>query len=272
MDDIYKELQKLGFSQYECKAYIGLLKHSPITGYEISKRSGVPRSMIYEVIGKLLEKGAVYTVPSEPVTYAPLAARELIRRLRGQFEQSFDYLEKSLSALESEQEVDVIRRISGDELVLTEMRQMIKQATGEVWLSIWEPQVPAIQESVDACTEAGISVFTVLFGQAQTRVGTTYHHDYMAPDVAEERMGGHLTIVARDLEEVLIANFAPNTAAWAVKTKDPALVLVAVEYIRHDIMFAEVTKVLGPEKVETLWRNKPDLYQVVTGKSFLNQQ
>ncbi|TGU86625.1 TrmB family transcriptional regulator, partial [Mesorhizobium sp. M00.F.Ca.ET.186.01.1.1] len=83
MDDIYKELQKLGFSQYECKAYIGLLKHSPVTGYEISKRSGVPRSMIYEVIGKLLEKGAVYTVPSEPVTYAPLAARELIRRLRG---------------------------------------------------------------------------------------------------------------------------------------------------------------------------------------------
>lgn len=42
MDDVLKELQKFGFSQYECKAYIGLLKHSPVTGYEISKRSGVP--------------------------------------------------------------------------------------------------------------------------------------------------------------------------------------------------------------------------------------
>ena len=51
MDEIIKELQKLGFSQYECKAYIGLLKHSPVTGYEVSKQTGVPRSMIYEVLG-----------------------------------------------------------------------------------------------------------------------------------------------------------------------------------------------------------------------------
>lgn len=272
MEDIYKELQKLGFSQYECKAYISLLKHSPITGYEISKRSGVPRSMIYEVVGKLVDKGAVYIVPSEPVTYAPLPARELVRRLRGQFEASFDYLEKNLSALESEQEIDVIQRISGDERVLMEMRQMIEQAGKEVWLSIWEPQVPFVQEAVEKCTEEGIAVFSVLFGPQETRIGTTYHHDYMAPDVAKERMGGHLTIVARDLEEVLIANFAPNTVSWAVKTKDPALVLVAVEYIRHDIMFAAVTKGLGPDKVESLWRNKPDLYHVVTGKRFKPNQ
>lgn len=56
MDEIIKELQKLGFSQYECKAYIGLLKHSPVTGYEVSKQTGVPRSMIYEVLGKLMDK------------------------------------------------------------------------------------------------------------------------------------------------------------------------------------------------------------------------
>ncbi len=64
MDEIIKELQKLGFSQYECKAYIGLLKHSPVTGYEVSKQTGVPRSMIYEVLGKLMDKGAVHIVPS----------------------------------------------------------------------------------------------------------------------------------------------------------------------------------------------------------------
>lgn len=268
MEDIYKELQKLGFSQYECKAYISLLKNSPITGYEISKRSGVPRSMIYEVIGKLLDKGAVHTVPSEPVTYAPVPAKDLIGRLRNNFEQSFDYLEKKLSALESEQEVDVIRRISSDEHVWMEILEMIDQAKEELWLSVWEPQVGLIKERIDRRVKEGIPVFSVLFGEAGTQVGITYHHDYMPPEVAEERMGGHLTIVARDKEEVLIANFGSNRMAWAVKTQDPALVLVAIEYIRHDIMFAEVTKVLGPEKVEALWRKKPDLYHVVTGKRF----
>lgn len=76
MDEIMKELQRLGFSQYDCKAYLNLLQNSPVTGYEVSKRSGVPRSMIYEVFGKLLDKGAIYTVPSEPVKYVPLPAEE----------------------------------------------------------------------------------------------------------------------------------------------------------------------------------------------------
>ncbi|WP_409177313.1 TrmB family transcriptional regulator [Brevibacillus fortis] len=268
MDEIYKELQKLGFSQYECKAYIGLLKQSPITGYEISKRSGVPRSMIYEVLGKLLDKGAVYTVPSEPLTYSPLPAKELITRLRNSFEQSFDYLEKNLSALESEQQVDVVRRISSDELVITEMVDMVNKAREELWLSIWQPQISFIKQDADKRVEEGVPVFSILFGAPDTEIGATTHHDYMSPKVAEERMSGRLTIVARDNEEVLIANFAPNTAAWAIKTQDPALVLVAMEYIRHDIMFAQLVKEIGPEKAEAVWINHPDLFHVVTGKRF----
>ncbi|NOJ73349.1 TrmB family transcriptional regulator [Paenibacillus alvei] len=268
MEELFKELQKWGFSQYECKAYIGLLKNFPITGYEISKRSGVPRSTIYEVLAKLMDKGAVYTVPSDPVTYAPLPAKELIRRLRNDFDNSMDYLEKNLSALESEQEVDVIRRISSDERVAAEMIDIIDKAEEEIWLSIWEPQVSSVKGAIDRRIKEEIHVFSILFGAPEIRLGVTTHHNYMAPEVAEERMNGRLTIVARDNEEVLIANFSPNTPAWAVKTEDPALVLIAMEYIRHDIMFSELVKEVGPEKTEALWKNDPNLFHVVTGKRF----
>lgn len=268
MDEIVKELQKLGFSQYECKAYINLLKNSPVTGYEVSKRSGVPRSMIYEVLGKLLDKGAIYTVPSEPVTYVPLPAEELIQRLRKSFEDSFDFLEKNLKTLENERETDVIWRVNSDEHVMAEIVEMIDKAQEEVWLSIWNPQASLIKEVIEKRTNEGIKVFSMLFSEPDTKLGVTYHHDFMPPNIAEKRMGGHLTIVARDMEEVLIANFAPNTAAWAVKTKDPALVLVAIEYIRHDIAYGELTKEVGTDKVQSYWKDDPDLYYVVTGKRF----
>ena len=52
----------------------------------------------------------------------------------------------------------------------------------------------------------------------------------MTPHVVEKRMGGHLTVIARDGEEVLIANFSNDSTSWAVTTYDPALVLVATEY------------------------------------------
>ncbi|TCN26037.1 TrmB family transcriptional regulator [Mesobacillus foraminis] len=268
MEELLKELQKLGFSQYECKAYIGLLKNSPITGYEISKRSGVPRSMIYEVLGKLLEKGAVYTVPSEPLTYAPLPAKELVGRLRKSFDHSFSFLEKNLSVLEGEQKVDVVRRINSEERVREEMAEMISNAQEELWLSIWAPQVPFVKQETQKRMKDEIAVFSILFGAPEAEIGVTTHHDYMSTEIAENRMKGRLTIVAKDHKEVLIANFAPSTSAWAIKTQDPALVLVAVEYIRHDIMVAQIIKEFGPEKAESLWMSHQDLFRVVTGQRF----
>ncbi|MGM7683917.1 TrmB family transcriptional regulator [Cytobacillus sp. Hm23] len=268
MEEIYNELQKLGFSKYECKAYISLLKKSPSTGYEISKLSGVPRSMIYEVIGKLLDKGAVYKVPSDPVKYTPVPAKELITRFRSQFEQSFDYLEKNLMTLEGEREADVIWHIRSDELVIAEIVDLIGNAEEELWLSVWEPQTPMIQEAVDQRHEEGVKIFTILFGNQHLQLGSTYHHNYMPPEVVKERTGGHLTIAARDGEEVIIANFSEETPAWAVKSKDPALILVATEYIRHDIMIEEITRKFGEDKLDSLWRKDNDLLHVVTGKRF----
>lgn len=268
MDEIFKELQKLGYSQYECKAYVNLLKNSPVTGYEISKRSSVPRSMIYEVLGKLLDKGAIYTVPSEPVKYVPVPAKELIQRIRKSFDESFDFLEKNLTTLENEQDTDVIWRVNSDEHVMTEIVDMIEKAQEEIWLSIWNPQASSVKEVVEKRIYEGIKVFSMLFSEPDTQLGVTYHHDFMAPDISEKRMGGRLTIAVRDKEEVIIANFSPDTAAWAVKTKDPALVLVATEYIRHDIAFGELTKEVGADKVQSFWKNDSELYYVVTGKRF----
>ncbi|MDQ0201338.1 TrmB family transcriptional regulator [Neobacillus ginsengisoli] len=268
MDEIIKELQKLGFSQYECKAYINLLKNSPMTGYEVSKRSGVPRSMIYEVLGKLLDKGAIYTVPSEPVRYVPLPAEELIQRLRKNFNESFNFLETSLKKLENERDTDVIWRLKSDEHVMAEIVDIINKANEEVWMSIWNPQASSVKDLIEKRVQEGIKVFSMLFSEPEKQLGVTFHHNYMAPEITEKRMGGRLTIVVRDHEEVLIAQFAPNTISWAVKTTDPALVLVAIEYIRHDIAFGELTKIVGEDKVQSFWKNDPDLYYVVTGKRF----
>ena len=46
MSDPVEMLVKIGLSEYEAKAYVALLRESPVTGYQLSKLSGVPRSMI----------------------------------------------------------------------------------------------------------------------------------------------------------------------------------------------------------------------------------
>ncbi|MEH7457143.1 helix-turn-helix domain-containing protein [Bacillus sp. JJ1127] len=271
MDEVMKELQKLGFSQYECKAYIGLLKHYPATGYEISKQTGVPRSMIYEVLGKLMDKGAVHLVPSEPVKYVPVSATELMERMRKDFEKSFDFLDQKLNSLEQERKVDVISHIRTDERIIKEIRNMIERAEEELWISVWEQQVTELESSIQRKEQEGVHIFSILFGAPDTKIGTTFHHNYMTPDVVKERMGGHLTVIARDGKEVLIANFSDHGTSWAVTTYDPALVLVATEYVRHDIIVEEITKEFGPDKLDKLWRGNIDLVHVVTGKRSMKE-
>lgn len=266
MEKIMAELQKLGFSQYEAKAYISLLRHNPVTGYELSKRSGVPRSMIYEVINKLIDRGAVYTVPSDPVKYSPVPAVELLKRLRQGLDETFDYLEESLSSLGSSDTVELITRISGAQPVTQELLSIIDGAQEELWLSAWHPQAESFTASVDKALERGAEVFSIIFGAENCRLGATFHHDYMTADVVQERIGGKLTIAARDRKEVVIANFIDNSVAWAVKTHDPALVLVAIEFIRHDIMIEAITRHFGPDSVDEFWRSNPDLRYVVEGK------
>lgn len=265
-EKLINQLEKLGFSTYECRTYIGLLKHSPSTGYEVSKRTRVPRSMIYEVLGKLLDKGAIYTVPTEPVTYSPVNPVELMERMKRDFDASFTFLSKELTSIESEQEVNTIWRIKSSDFVLEEMTSLIQRAHKEVLLSLWHEQAKVLQPSIKKQEEAGIEFFSLLFGAEQMQFGHTYHHNYMRPEVVSERMDGCLTIAARDHEEVIIANFLDNGSAWAVKTEDPALVLVAEEYIRHDIMIVEITEKFGAEKLDQLWRTRPDLRRVVSGK------
>src|SRR5687768_11223937 len=75
-------LQELGFGDYEARAYVALLRRSPVNGYELAKASGIPRANVYAVLQRLEERGAV--VRSDELAgsrYAPVPTVELIRRL-----------------------------------------------------------------------------------------------------------------------------------------------------------------------------------------------
>ena len=266
MDQLLDELKRVGFSQYEARAYVALLQRAPVTGYELSKRSGVPRSMIYEVLGKLLDRGATYTVPSEPVTYAPVPAGELVERLKREAEETFCYLKEALGSIERPREVDPIKRTHGRGPVSAELAAVVEGAKEELWLSVWGAQIPALLGPVERAEERGVRVFSVLFEEKEATLGRTFHHDYTPPEVLEHRLGGRLHIAARDAEEVVIAKFVERSGPWALRTSDPALVLVATEYIRHDISTDVVLRAHGRERLDALWKHDPDLVQVWTGR------
>ncbi|NGQ93586.1 TrmB family transcriptional regulator [Brevibacillus sp. SYP-B805] len=267
MDKLIDCLMKIGFSNYESKAYLSLLRRSPVTGYELSKQSGVPRSMIYQTINKLVSQGAVHEIPSDPLTYTPVPPKEFLGRLREEKEQTFNYLEEKLQTLESPPEAHVIHHIKERMPIMDKMKAMISKARHEVWLSLWDSEVDEIQPYAKKALDAGVRVYSLLFDCEPTSdFGKTYYHPHATAAVEEQRLGQRLTVVVCDHEEVIIAGFSQETIPSALHTEDPLLVLLAKEYIRHDIMMKVMTEKLGAEHVEEIWKGDPDLFYLITNK------
>jgi len=122
--DLIDKLVQIGFSEYEAKAYVALLRESPVTGYQLSKMSGVPRSMIYEVLAKLVARGAAMTLRKEGGTqYAPVPAAEFLDKLHREQEQLFASLQSDLDSLGSASDLDYVWNIEGYENILARRRR-----------------------------------------------------------------------------------------------------------------------------------------------------
>ena len=68
-DKTKKSLENIGLTSYEIRSYTTLLKEGEINASEISEKSSVPYSKIYEVLGVLEEKGWIGSDDSRPTKY-----------------------------------------------------------------------------------------------------------------------------------------------------------------------------------------------------------
>ena len=68
-DKTRKALEKIGLTSYEIRTYTSLLKSGELTASDLSQKSGVPYSKIYEVLGTLEEKGWIGSDDSRPTKY-----------------------------------------------------------------------------------------------------------------------------------------------------------------------------------------------------------
>ena len=62
-------LEKIGLTSYEIRTFTSLLKDGELTASDLSQKSGVPYSKIYEVLGTLEEKGWIGSDNSRPTKY-----------------------------------------------------------------------------------------------------------------------------------------------------------------------------------------------------------
>lgn len=251
MNDIILKLEQLGFSSYEAKAYYALIRKYPANGYEISKIGKIPTAKIYETLNRLKVKGAIIESATETGKYYPVPPETLLTKLKQEFFSMIQDLESQLKQAEPLPDLDITLNFSGYETFVEKALSIINDVNISLLVSIWSEEDVLLHDAIAKAKKRGVTVIAGVFGNSAMESSSYINLDSCGIS-SQARLGKRLTIVIGDSKEVIICEVGENGEADGVWTTTPCIILVAKEYIKHDIWGNILINTIGKEKFNTI--------------------
>ncbi|HPN08528.1 MAG TPA: helix-turn-helix domain-containing protein [Syntrophales bacterium] len=225
-------LNNMGLTVYEAKTYLTLLQKHPSHGHEISRRSGVPGPKIYETLSRMVQKGLVAVLNTDPQMYSPLPYQEFLTRKSNEFQVTEQLLAANLEKI-SMPAVDItLWQLTNHDVLIAKARDLIDGAKKAVLTSMWPPQGRLLEKSLAAARQRGVAIVSIQFEQEVIEVGKVFRH--VQVDTVYDRHSGELTMVVD--ESVGLFMSRPPDREWnGFWTTNPGVVKLMTNYIRHDI-------------------------------------
>ncbi|PEL13315.1 TrmB family transcriptional regulator [Bacillus sp. AFS017336] len=234
MDNIVQQLKKLGFNEYESKSYLSLVKQGPVTAYQVSKDSGIPRARIYDVLSNLVEKGIVLREEiNDTARYSPLPVEIFLQKAQSEWQSTYSEISDSLKSLENSSEKMDNRVISLKDYktIINYCVTLIKKAEKRIVISMWDEMYEVLKKELIEASE------TV------TIQGITLHVEdpienleiHRITPFTETKSTEHWFILSIDSKEMIYGP-STNERSIAFYTDDPVHIYLLEDYVWHDVL------------------------------------
>ena len=268
MDDPTHLLQELGFSEYEARAYIALLRKSPLNGYELAKVSGIPRPNIYAVLQKLQGRQAVTPIETASgVHYVPLPPETLTQRMSLGYQELLAQAAESLKAVTAPEDNEVLWNLRGYETILQKAQALIDAAESSVLLGVWQPESEALADATRSAEARGLEFISLCIQACPDECGFCHHplfRYHMAPSNAQRWL-----IVVRDEAELLFASLAQDEPT-AMHSRQASLVQLAGWYVRNSVALAAILSDTGSSLENSLNADTLDVLKLLVPGNGVN--
>jgi sugar-specific transcriptional regulator TrmB len=213
-------LQQVGLNKYEAEAYTALLRHGPLTGYELGKRSGVPLSRSYEILERLTTKGLALVQPGDPPRYTAEAPQQFLARTRTATTATLDALARALAELERSAPLEGFWVLRGQEHILAHAKTFIAQAQRTLAVSVAPAYGEAVAEALAQARARGCRI--------------------VQPPIDTRAEAAALVLLVVDDREGMVGTLAPAERAQAVASANPGFVAVLVRCCAPQLVFNAV--------------------------------
>ncbi|MCP4020980.1 MAG: TrmB family transcriptional regulator [Desulfobacteraceae bacterium] len=232
---ILNDMKTLGFSEYECKAYLTLLEDYPLNGYALSKNSGIPRSRIYEVLKNLITKQMVFEQAQEKnKLYYPMEPDIFIKKLKENYETVFSNISQHTGKLYKEKKIDdKLVVIKGRQNIISFLNLLIKGAQKRIAMSIWDKEINELMPELDKALERGVMLRGIYFGESMP-YDTLVPHRRIKRYMAEKKQR-YVSIIIDGVHAIsgVVSKAEESKVTW---TKDEGFIEISEDYIAHDLI------------------------------------
>ena len=248
-NNLIDKFKKIGLTANEARTYVALIKERPVTGYQLARNCGIVRSVIYGILGKLVEKGGVTVIKSKPDLYAPIPPEEFMSRLEREYEESTQFIKTELNKGFNDNFSDYFFNIQGSANMISKAVEMISESKSEIFLSVGSDGfINEIRSDLVNAEKRGIRIVTFTFNELKNVVGEIYSYA-LPPESAKELFQTDRVILCVDRQQVLIGQSSANlTDTKTIWSRNELLTSLAIEHIKHDIYLLKLRQMLGNEK------------------------
>lgn len=248
MDPI-SHLQEIGFTRYEAMIYVALVSHPGLTGYEVSKYSGVPRAKVYEVLESMTQRGHVLVAHEDDrQLYRALPHDLLLDRYRTRLEQVVGGLREQLGVIEKLPHDSPISTIRGHESVMQRAHEMIAEAGRSVLVSGFPQELLDLRTGLQSKENSGLSIYALIYGTDDLGLTNLYYHNVSPHQYRQTDRYGRWLALIRDMDEALLCQVRSDgtTALW---TSNMGVVMALAMWIQHDITVCAMLTEFDPDLV-----------------------
>jgi HTH-type transcriptional regulator, sugar sensing transcriptional regulator len=245
--ELIESLQRLGFTDYEAKAYLALSSGYPATAYEVAKVSGLPRANVYSVLRTLELKGAIQPVGEIPRRYAPVDPEDFFGRYARNTAALCTSLAQQMKTQTHPNEDAFVWHYTGEADVTEKVTELVRNAKSSIWIKAPDHLIKPYLPILKAATKRGVQVILVVFGDEYASLQVdpamiVFPHE---GDAIKRGAADVLFTMTTDFSGVLISTHHAEQGVVGSYARNRAIVYVVQTLFLHEFYLAEMYQKIG---------------------------
>jgi sugar-specific transcriptional regulator TrmB len=227
--DIIELLINFSLTRQEATIYLTLFTEGTLTGYEVSKITGISRSNAYTTLASLVDKGAACVIEGSATRYAPLPPGEFCQNKIRRLTEMQQQILANMPSLKEETEGYIT--IKGDRHITDKIKTMIGEAKKRLYLSLSSPPLSTFQAELENAVSRGLKVVIITDPPYSLPGGIIYHSG---------NRQGQIRLIT-DSEVVLTGEISGGEDSACLYSRKRNLVDLIKESMKNEIKLIELS-------------------------------